>query len=57
MSEIPGAPLPPPAAIPKKTSPVVIIIVVIVVLLCACFGVLGLLFGFSDPILQMLGFS
>ena len=57
MSETPGAPLPPPAAVPKKTSPVVIIIVVIVVLLCACFGVLGLLFGFSDPILQMLGFN
>jgi hypothetical protein len=56
MGEVTGAPLPPPAAAPKKTNFWIITIVVIVVVCCGCFGVIGLLFGFWDPIRQALGF-
>jgi len=57
MTEAIGTPLPPPAAAPKKTNPWIIAIVVIVVVCCGCFGVIGLLFGFWDPIMQALGLS
>lgn len=42
---------------PKKTNPWIIAIVVIVVVCCACFGVIGLLFGFWEPISQALGLN
>ena len=57
MTEATGTPLPPPAAAPAKTNPWVIAIVVLVVVCCGCFGVIGLLFGFWDPIQQALGLS
>jgi len=57
MTEAIGTPLPPPAVAPKKTNPWIITIVVIVVVCCGCFGVIGLLFGFWDPIMQALGLS
>ncbi len=57
MTEATGTPLPPPAAAPKKTNPWIIAIVVIVVACCGCFGVIGLVFGFWDPIRQALGLS
>ena len=55
MTEATGIPLPPPAAVLKKTNPWIIAIVVIVVVCCGCFGVIGLIFGFWDPIRQALG--
>jgi hypothetical protein len=57
MSEGTGIPLPPPAVEPIKTNPWIIAIVVLVVICCGCFGVLGLIFGFWDPIQQTLGLS
>jgi hypothetical protein len=57
MAEATGTPLPPPAVTPKKTNPWIIAIVVIVVVCCGCFGVIGLLFGFWDPIQQAFGQS
>jgi hypothetical protein len=57
MSEGTGIPLPPPAVEQKKTNPWIIAIVVLVVICCGCFGVLGLIFGFWDPIQQTLGLS
>ncbi len=57
MNEATGTPLPPPATAPQKTNPWIIAIVVIVVICCGCFGVLGLIFGFWDPIKQALGLS
>ena len=56
MTEATGAPLPPEAA-PNKTNSWIIAIVVIVVVCCGCFGVIGLIFGFWDPIMQALGLS
>jgi Na+-transporting NADH:ubiquinone oxidoreductase subunit NqrB len=59
MNEATDIPLPPPEATPKKTNPWIIAIVVIIVICCGCFGVIGLVFGFWDPIqqsLQSLGF-
>jgi hypothetical protein len=55
MSEATGTPLPPSAAAPKKTNPWIIVVAVIVVVCCGCFGVIGLIFGFWDPIRQGLG--
>jgi hypothetical protein len=57
MTDETGMPLPPPAAASKKTNPWIIAIVVIVVVCCGCFGVIGLIFGFWDPIRQALGLS
>jgi hypothetical protein len=57
MTEMPGFPVPPPATIPKKTNPWIIAILVLVVLCCGCFGVVGLLVGFWEPIRQELGLS
>jgi hypothetical protein len=45
----------PPAPSPKPTNPWVIVIAAIVVVCCLCFGVLGLLLAFIDPILNELG--
>jgi hypothetical protein len=56
MTEATGTPLPPPAASPQKNK-WIIAIAVIVVVCCGCFGVIGLLFGFWDPIRQALGLS
>jgi hypothetical protein len=55
VTETSGSSLPAPAAAPKKTNPWIIAIVVIVVVCCGCFGVIGLIFGFWDPIRQALG--
>jgi hypothetical protein len=55
MNEAASTHLPPPAAAPNKTNPWIIAIVVIVVICCGCFGVIGLLFGFWDPIRQAFG--
>jgi hypothetical protein len=57
MTEATGAPLPPPTASPQKTSTWIIALVVIVVVCCGCFGVIGLIVGFWDPIRQELGLS
>ena len=55
MTEATGSPLPPPAEVPKKANPWIIAIVALVVGCCACFGVVGLVFGFWDPIVQAFG--
>jgi hypothetical protein len=55
MTEAIGSPLPPATAAPKKTNPWIIASVVIVVVCCGCFGVIGLIFGFWDPIRQAMG--
>jgi hypothetical protein len=57
MAETTGTPIPPPAGAPKKLSPWVIGMLVIVLACCGCFGVVGLLVGFWDPIRQAFGFS
>jgi hypothetical protein len=57
MVEVPGVPLPPPEAGPKKINPWVIAILVIVLVCCGCFGVVGLLVGFLDPIRQAFGLA
>ena len=57
MNESTGTPLPPPSDTPKKANPWIIAIVVIVIVCCGCFGVVGLLFGFWDPIRQAFGMS
>ena len=57
MTEATGSLLPPPAAAPKKTNPWVIAIVVILIVCCGCFGVIGLLVGFGEPIMQALGMN
>ncbi len=57
MTDMPGSPVPLPAPTPKKTNPWIIAILVVVVLCCGCFGVVGLLVGFWDPIRQELGLS
>jgi hypothetical protein len=44
-----------PASAPKPINPWVIVIVVIVLVCCFCFGALGLLLAFGEPILQELG--
>lgn len=46
-------PVPPPA--PAKPNPWLIATAVVVMLCCLCFGALGLLLAFWDPILQELG--
>jgi hypothetical protein len=55
MTEPAGPPLPPPEAVPKKINPWIITVLVIVLVCCACFGVVGLLVGFWDPIRQAFG--
>jgi|GEM_PF-895874 len=55
MTEATGSPLLPPASSPQKTNPWIVAIVGIVVICCGCFGVIGLLFGFWDPIRQAFG--
>ena len=57
MTEATGTPLPPQGAAPKKTNPWIIVILVTVLVCCGCFGVVGLLVGFWDPIRQAFGFS
>jgi hypothetical protein len=53
MTEIAGSsPLPPTT--PKKASPWIITIAVILILSCCCFGVIGLLFAFWNPLLQAM---
>jgi hypothetical protein len=42
---------------PKKTNPWIIAILVVVVVCCGCFGVVGLLIGFWDPIQQAFGLT
>lgn len=54
MADLPGTPGQPPVLAPKKTNPWVIAILVLVVLCCGCFGVVGLIFGFWEPITQSL---
>jgi hypothetical protein len=54
MSEATDNPLPLQAAPPKKTNPWVIALVVLVMLCCCCIGVIGLIFGFWDPIQETL---
>ena len=49
-----GTPLPP--AVPQKTNPWIIVIVVVVLICCSCFGAIGLLIAFGEPILHELGF-
>ena len=41
---------------PKKLEPWVIVVVVIVVACCLCFGAIGLLLAFGEPILTEIGF-
>jgi hypothetical protein len=53
MIREPGSTLPPPST--RKPQPWIIVILVIVVLCCFCVGLIGLLFAFSDPILNELG--
>jgi hypothetical protein len=55
MAQDAGTPLPPPA--PQKTNPWIIVILVIVVLCCGCFGVIGLLIAFGEPVLHELGLT
>lgn len=57
MTETSGSPLPPPEDAPQKTNPWIIAILVIVVVCCGCFGVVGLLIGFWEPIQQAFGLS
>jgi hypothetical protein len=57
MTDETGMPLPPPVVTPQKSNPWLIAIVVIVVVCCGCFGVIGLLFGFWEPIRQAFGMS
>lgn len=48
------APLPQtPAPAPKGTNPWGIMIIAIVVFCCGCFGMLGLLIAFGQPILEL----
>jgi hypothetical protein len=54
MNKATGTPGQPPVLTPKKTNPWVIAILVLVVLCCGCFGVVGLIFGFWEPITQSL---
>jgi hypothetical protein len=51
LTEAGGAPAPAP----KLTNPWIIAIVIIVVVCCFCFGALGLLLAFIEPILNELG--
>jgi hypothetical protein len=57
MTESTSTPLQPPGEAPKKTNPWIIAILVTVLVCCCCFGVVGLLVGFWDPIRQAFGFS
>jgi hypothetical protein len=57
VTDIPGAPIQPPLVSPKKTNPWIIAILVVVVVCCGCFGVVGLLIGFWDPIQQAFGLT
>jgi hypothetical protein len=57
MTEATGTPIPPPTASPQKTNTWIIAIVVIVVVCCGCFGVIGLILTFWEPIRQALGMS
>ncbi|MDI6770488.1 MAG: hypothetical protein QMD04_12555 [Anaerolineales bacterium] len=52
MTEFSGAPLPPLPPAPKKNNTWLIVLVVILVLCCCCFGVIGLLVGFGEDILN-----
>jgi hypothetical protein len=54
MADFPGTSGQPPAVPPNKTNPWLIAILVLVVLCCGCFGVIGLIFGFWEPITQSL---
>ncbi len=55
MSEPGGSPLPAPVDPPKSTSPWLITLAVVLIGCCSCFGVMGLLFTFGEPVLQALG--
>lgn len=55
MIEQTGPTLPPPEAVPKKINPWIIAVLVVMLVCCACFGVVGLLVGFWDPIRQAFG--
>jgi hypothetical protein len=54
MVEATGPQLPPPTA-PQKTNPWIIVIAVTVLVCCSCFGAIGLLIAFGEPILHELG--
>jgi hypothetical protein len=57
MTNATGTPLSAGGTVSKKTNPWIIVILVIVLICCGCFGVVGLLVGFWDPIRQAFGFS
>jgi len=54
MTETTGTPL-PPVTNPKKNNRWMIAILVAVVICCGCFGVVGLLVGFWEPIQDAFG--
>jgi hypothetical protein len=54
MADLPGTPGQPSFVPPRKTNPWIIAILVLVVLCCGCFGVVGLIFGFWEPITQSI---
>jgi hypothetical protein len=56
VTELTNAPASAPPG-PAQLQPWAIVVIVLVVAGCACFGVLGLLLAFGDPILQQLGLT
>jgi hypothetical protein len=54
MNDLTGAPLPPLPPAPRKNNTWLIVLVVVLVLCCCCFGLVGLLIGFGEDILNEL---